>query len=233
MEKSLPIYKKIAAEITQNIYNGKYPSHSFLPSENQLARKFKVTRTTIRKALNILKQQGTIESFQGKGYKVKSLLWEQSLLHFYSFGLDIAEKISNSETHLVSLKKINGLQDVKEFIKTELWEISRLRKINGISIILETSYIPVFLIPKIDSKNLEQHSLYHLLENSNIQIVKARETLEPALPSLEVQKILGIDSDNPLFQTIRYTYNTKDELIELRESLIRGDHFRFSVEMTL
>ncbi|MFW6389925.1 MAG: GntR family transcriptional regulator, partial [Halanaerobiales bacterium] len=59
-------YKTIAEEITRRIYEGDYLPGSYLPSENKLAREFEVTRTTIRKALNILKQRGTIESFQGK-----------------------------------------------------------------------------------------------------------------------------------------------------------------------
>lgn len=233
MSTSIPGYKKIAGEITQRIHNGQYPSKSYLPSENKLAREFDVTRTTIRKALNILKQQGTIESFQGKGYRVKSLFWEQSLLHFYSFGRDIAENLLYPETDLISLQEISELKDVEEFNNQKLWEITRLRKMDEVPLILETSYIPVKLIPDIDAEALSQDSLYTILEENDIQIIKAKEYLEPVIPSLQVQKYLEINADNPLFQTVRHTFDNKQELVEVRESLIRGDHFRFTVEMTL
>ena len=58
---------------------------------------------------------------------VKELHWEQSLLQFYSFGHNIAENIMNPDTKLISYQKINGLKNIDEFLKTELWEMTRLR----------------------------------------------------------------------------------------------------------
>ncbi|MTI62095.1 MAG: GntR family transcriptional regulator [Firmicutes bacterium] len=230
---SLASYKIIASEITQRIHNGYYSPGTYLPSENQLAREFEVTRTTIRKALNILKQKGSIDSFQGKGYIVRQLHWEQSLLQFYSFGHNIADNILDPDTKLLSYQKINGLKNIDEFIDTALWEITRLRLMNKKPLILETSYIPVEFLSEFKSDDLKQDSLYNLMKRNSVNIVKAKEYLEPVLPSLEDQDILDITQDTPLFQTMRYTYNFEQRLVEVRESLIRGDYFRFSVEMTL
>ncbi len=233
MPKPLPGYKTIAAEITQRIHHGDYSPGSYLPSENQLARDFGVTRTTIRKALTILKSKDTIESFQGKGYKVNQLQWEQSLLKFYSFGSNISSEIENPDTKILSLEKIDGLKNIKEFGSRELWEITRLRLMNKKPLILETSYIPTELLPEISLIDLNANSLYTILKESGVTIIRAKEYLEPVLPSVEDQQHLSIGDDTPLFQTIRYTFDTSGELVELRESLIRGDNFRFSVELTL
>ncbi|MFW6230018.1 MAG: GntR family transcriptional regulator [Halanaerobium sp.] len=223
----------MAAEITQRIYQGDYQSGSYLPSENSLAQEFEVTRSTIRKALNVLKERGTIESRQGKGYLVRELHWEQSLLQFYSFGKNIAQNIENPETKVLDFKKINNLKSIEEFKSTELWQINRLRLMNKVPLILETSYIPVKYLEKFETIELSQDSLYNLLKNNNNNVVKAKEYLEPVSPSLNDQELLKINDEICLFQTLRYSYNAKEELVELRESLIRGDHFRFSVEMTL
>ncbi|MFW5991922.1 MAG: GntR family transcriptional regulator [Halanaerobiaceae bacterium] len=230
---SLPSYKTIASEITQRIHKGIYSPGTYLPSENQLALEFEVTRTTIRKALNILKQRGTIESFQGKGYMVKQLHWEQSLLQFYSFGRNIAENIQNPDTNILSYQKIDGLKNIDEYTSTELWDITRLRLMNKKPLILETSYIPVSFLPRFDEIQLQQNSLYNLLKENGVNIIRAKEYLEPILPSLEDQQMLKIEADTPLFQILRYTYDSNQELVEVRESLIRGDQFHFSTEMTL
>jgi GntR family transcriptional regulator len=230
---SLPVYKQIEMKITERIYNGEYPVKSFLPSENEFAKEFEVTRKTIRKALNVLKEQGTIESFPGKGYKVSSFQWEQSLLQFYSFGRNIASDSQKHKTKLINLDKINGLKDIDEVANKQLWKITRLRIIDGIPLILETSYIPQELMPTVNEESVKQNSLYDILEEKGVNIIKAKEYLEPVLPSLEAQQLMDIDNDQPLFQTLRYTYNSNSEIIEIRESLIRGDHFCFSVEMTL
>lgn len=233
MSKSIPGYKRIATEITKRIHHGEYASDTYLPSENQLAADFAVTRTTIRKALDILKSRGTIESFQGKGYKINNFQWEQSLLQFYSFGSNIAAEIENPETKVISFERIAGLKNIGDFINEKLWMIRRLRFMNKIPLILETSYIPVKLLPVVSSDKLKGNSLYSLLKENGVNVVKAKEYLEPVLPTLEEQEYLSIDNNTALFETIRYTYNAKEELIELRESLIRGDNFRFSVELTL
>ncbi|ADQ14668.1 transcriptional regulator, GntR family [Halanaerobium hydrogeniformans] len=227
------IYKNIAAEITQRIYKGVYPSGAYLPSENKLSQEFEVTRSTIRKALNVLKEKGTIESKQGKGYLVKELHWEQSLLQFYSFGQNIAQNIENPESKLLEHKKIKGLKSIDEFVSTELWQINRLRLMNEVPLILETSYIPIDYLKNFEIPELKQDSLYNLLKKNDNHVVRAKEYLEPVLPSLNDQELLEVKEDSCLFQTIRYSYDSENKLIELRESLIRGDHFSFSVEMTL
>ncbi len=230
---NLPSYKKIASEILQRIHKGIYKPQTYLPSENKLAKEFSVTRSTVRKALEILKQEETIESFQGKGYRVKSLYWEQSLLQFYSFGLDIADNLQFSKTRLISCGKIGGLTDIQGFTDKKLWEIRRLRIVNEKPLILETSYIPVEYLPEFTKNALIEKSLYNLLEDNDTHIIRAKEFLEPVNPSLDTQRLLDISSNNPLFQTIRYSFDSEDNLIELRESMINGVHFRFSVEMTL
>jgi len=228
-----PIYQRIADKIVSRIYEGEYPMNSFLPSENELAEEFHVTRTTIRKVLSLLKQQGTIKSYQGRGYKVQTLLWEQSLLKFYSFGKSIASKLENSNTKLISVKKVSGLEDVAEFKNIELWEITRLRLVGEIPLILESSYIPFEFLKKVDNENLKTKPLYDLLAREGIRCVNAKEYLEPVLPSLEAQELLEIEENIPLFQTTRYTYDSENRLVEFRESLIRADHFRFFTELKL
>lgn len=232
-EDNIHIYQKIAEKITSRIYEGEYPMNSFLPSENELSEEFHVTRTTIRKVLSLLKQRGTIKSYKGRGYKVQSLFWEQSLLKFYSFGKSIATQLESAETRIISKNKVYGLEDVEVYNNTELWEITRLRLIADIPIILETSYIPINYLKKIDNKKIEMRSLYDLLEREGIRCVRAKEYLEPVLPSIEAQELLEIEENVPLFQTTRFTYDPDNNLVEFRESLIRADHFRFYTELKL
>ncbi|MEC9488960.1 MAG: UTRA domain-containing protein, partial [Halanaerobium sp.] len=122
---------------------------------------------------------------------------------------------------------------VQDYSVTELWEITRLRLMGEKPLIFETSYIPVSLLPEVTEQELQQFSLYNLLSKNKVRVVRAKEYLEPVLPSLEVQEVLEIGPATALFQTLRYTYDAGEELVELRESLIRGDYINFSVEMTL
>ena len=81
-KNKVPIYKIIADEITTRIYEGVYSLNSYLPSENELAEEFHVTRTTIRKVLEVLKHQGTIKSYPGKDTKFNHYYGSRVYLNF-------------------------------------------------------------------------------------------------------------------------------------------------------
>lgn len=69
MEKHL--YMEIVRQLEKDILSGAYGPSDMLPSENTLAAKFGVSRVTIRKSLDILKNDGLITSMHGKGYFIK------------------------------------------------------------------------------------------------------------------------------------------------------------------
>ena len=66
-----PKYAQVVAEIQRRIETGDYPPGSLLPSEHQLVTDFGVSRPTIVKALSALRQDGWIETQQGRGSFVR------------------------------------------------------------------------------------------------------------------------------------------------------------------
>ncbi|MDN6142406.1 MAG: GntR family transcriptional regulator, partial [Tetragenococcus halophilus] len=60
-------FKEIFLDLEQKILSEEYPPHSLLPSENQLIKLYDVSRETVRKALNLLRNAGYIQKKQGKG----------------------------------------------------------------------------------------------------------------------------------------------------------------------
>src|SRR5580700_4529571 len=66
-----PKYAQVVAEIKSRIERGEYPPGSLLPSEHQLVGDFGVSRPTIVKALASLRQDGWIDTQQGRGSFVR------------------------------------------------------------------------------------------------------------------------------------------------------------------
>jgi DNA-binding GntR family transcriptional regulator len=66
-----PKYAQVVAEIKSRIERGDYPPGSLLPSEHQLVSDFGVSRPTIVKALSALRQDGWIDTQQGRGSFVR------------------------------------------------------------------------------------------------------------------------------------------------------------------
>lgn len=62
-----PLYQQIADVIRQRIKDGTYPPRRAIPSEAGLEEEFSVSRKTVRKAIELLKEEGVLESRMGRG----------------------------------------------------------------------------------------------------------------------------------------------------------------------
>jgi len=69
-EKKKFRYQEVYEDIFSGIIQGKFPIHTFLPSEKTLCRLYAVERTTVRKALDLLVKDGVVRKVQGIGSKV-------------------------------------------------------------------------------------------------------------------------------------------------------------------
>jgi DNA-binding GntR family transcriptional regulator len=70
-EYTPPKYAQVIAELQRRIENGEYPPGSLMPSEHQLSGEFGIARPTVVRALRVLRQEGWIETQQGKGSFVR------------------------------------------------------------------------------------------------------------------------------------------------------------------
>jgi len=80
------LYLQIKENIEEGIRSGRYPVGSKLPSENDLCKTFDVSRITIRRALDILENDGMVSSVPGKGTFVKTNIIDSNLQKISSFG---------------------------------------------------------------------------------------------------------------------------------------------------
>ena len=70
-EYTPPKYAQVIAELQRRIDSGEYPPGSLIPSENQLSAEFAIARPTVVRALRVLRQEGWIDTQQGKGSFVR------------------------------------------------------------------------------------------------------------------------------------------------------------------
>ncbi len=70
-EYTPPKYAQVIDELRRRIESGEYPPGSLLPSEHQLTEEFQIARPTVVRALRVLRQDGWIETQQGKGSFVR------------------------------------------------------------------------------------------------------------------------------------------------------------------
>lgn len=225
-------FQDIFLDIESNILNQKYKAGELLPSENQLAEQYNVSRETIRKALVLLLESGYIQKKQGKGsivLDVKRFNFPISGLTSYK-ELQDAQNIS-SETLLVKNEKMTVPEHIADFLKvshdTEVHCIIRARKVDGEVVILDKDYLFTSVIPEVPDSEA-QHSLYHYIENKlNLVIGFARKEfiVEPA--TQEDRDLMTLHGDTHVVVTRSEVHLEDATLFQYTESRHRLDKFRF------
>jgi GntR family transcriptional regulator len=73
LESPRPQYRQLADLIRDGIDRGEYAPSSLLPSEDELARRYNVSRPTVNRAMSILRSEGLIRVERGRGTIVRDL----------------------------------------------------------------------------------------------------------------------------------------------------------------
>ncbi len=228
--KYLTIYK----ELTNQIKSRKVKAGDVLPSENDLAIQYDTSRETIRKALNLLSQNGFIQKIKGKG----SVVIDVQKLNFPISGLVSFKEVSKNlqmESVITTVHDF-GLIKPDEFLKQqldasnkdEIWKVTRSRAINGEKIILDKDYFLKKHVPTL-TKQICEDSIYEYLEKQlglNISFAKKEIVVEDCTD--EDRKLLDLEGFSHIVVVKNYVYLENTSLFQYTESRHRLDKFRFT-----
>jgi GntR family transcriptional regulator len=232
----IPLYLQIKDHLLAKIEAGEWPEESLIPTESELCEQYKVSKITIREAIKLLVRDGRLSRVPGKGTFITKQKIEQKLDRFFSFtkwarqnGLDPASRILNVETlpcdaHIAKHLRIPEGEHVTR--------IERLRLGNSEPLMLEVIWIPYSTCPDIHLRDLANVPLNDILQTEyGIVLLKARETIEPAVADSHVSRLLAIDKEVLMLHVEHTAYTTDDKVVYFVDSSYRGDRVRFTIEL--
>ena len=231
----IPLYYQISTAILDQILEGKWRAGELLPPESQLAAEYQVSRATIRRALARLQRDGWVSTRKGKGSMVAKPKIEQDLMRFYSLARSFGKTTQRVYSKTLRQEETSANSIIAKHLgvrtKEPIVVIERLRHVDKEPIMLETSYLPSVLYPGLaNAENVE--ALYDLMETDyGIHIARAEEFLQAVKPSSREASYLGIAKEAPVFLVERISFDLQDQAMEFRRSVIRGDRFRYKVEL--
>lgn len=230
----IPLYHQIKESLALHITSGRWRSGEELPSEAELCRHYGVSCGTIRRALSDLAQQGIVHSRQGRGTFVSRPKFEGSILG--SYRLFREKGLKHDQTSIVRRCERRTVREElrKKFDLpkgAKVYEVERVQFMEGVPVTLHTSVFPADLVEGLDKVDLSQRTIYEMLEQSfNLFLVRAEETLEPAVADDYVADALSIAGGTPLFSVERHSFTHGDRLAEYRHSYMRGDRYKYRIE---
>jgi GntR family transcriptional regulator, trehalose operon transcriptional repressor len=227
-KKYLTVYDDLVRKIQANVW----PISTMLPSENELSIQYQTSRETIRKALNLLSQNGYIQKIRGKGSVVIDI-------HKFSFpvsGIESYTELTNklqlkSKTKVHTIGYLDSKNEVTELLKSvtaeSVWYVSRIREISGEKIILDKDYFSEKYVPLL-SKEICENSIYEYIENElNLVIGFAQKEIVVEMPTEEDRELLDLEGFSNVVVIRSQVYLDDANLFQFTESRHRPDKFRF------
>lgn len=218
---AVPKYQHVAALIRQRIQEGVYPPHQMIPDQNALAADFNVSRLTVKKALDGLEREGLIFKRSGMGtFVLENPLAPtkgDSPANFFS-GLTAQQGASHITTKIIAFNVVAATADIAKKLAiqpaTQVYEFRRLRLRDGRPFIIEHTFIPVYLAPRMVSDDVKG-SLYHYLKNKlKLNFGGSFRKISAAKANDLDVKYLHAATTDPMLELEQITWLTTGEYIE-------------------
>lgn len=219
-----PLYVHVSRQLRAQILDGEYPSGAMIPSEHQLMTRFSTTRGTVRKAVDVLVNEGLVRRVHGKGSFVQFQPIRHSILNFGSLTDSLRGRAETAVSRVVSARTV----------RTEGRDVFELVRLRGIAsagettfLSLDTSWIDLARFPGIERYDFEDESLYRIFREEYATFPRrTRVSLTSQRPSESELELLGeptgehgllqaegsaFDQDDVEIERLRIVYSSRTE----------------------
>ncbi|GHE61109.1 GntR family transcriptional regulator [Streptomyces longispororuber] len=205
-----------------------------LPTERDLAERYEVARETVRQALRELLLEGRLRR-QGRGTVVAGPKLEQPLsLASYTEG--VRRQGRTPGRTLISLDRFpcpDALADAIGAAPGEpAWHMERVLLADDERVGLESTYVSVARVPRLDTDFDPDSSFYaYLRDRLGIAFGDADERIETVLATPREALLIGTPPALPMLLLHRMSRDTEGRPLERVRTLYRGDRFSFTTHL--
>jgi GntR family transcriptional regulator len=233
-----PLYQQIKALITQSLQSGEWKPGELIPSEVELAGRYKVSQGTVRKAIDELAAEHLVVRRQGKGTFVAS--HNESRAHYRFLKLMPDEGVPHHpEHHYIEVKRIRAAAEVARLLDLKSGDavvyIKRLLSFDGAPTILEELWLPGQLFKGLTAERLAEYkgAMYGLFESEfGTRMIRATEKIRAVAADAGTAAYLKVPEGAPLLCADRVSFTYGDKAVELRRGLYLTTAFHYQNELS-
>lgn len=207
----------IAAELREQITAGDLSAGAVLPSEADLAESYGVSRVTVRKALEVLRDEDLVGSRQGFGWFVAAPMVRRSLGTLSTIEADLAAQGREPVRRILSFR----FRDVEVDGDDDL-EVVRVNLADGQPFALVTVWCPAEHGRSLSRDDVERSTFYDLLP---VELASVDQTIRAAVADERDADVLGVRAGSPLLVALRVSRDPAGA------AFLRAEH-RFPAHLT-
>ncbi len=235
-----PLYQQIKVLILQSLQGGEWKPGEAIPSEMDLAVRFRVSQGTVRKAIDELAAENLLVRRQGKGTFVATHAAQHVQYRFLRLLPDSGDASTEgpAERRIIECKRQRAPADIARALGLRsgdaVLQVRRVLAFQGVPTILEDLWLPAAPFKGLTAERLDTYRgpMYALFETEfGVRMVRAEEKIRALPATAPATDILDIPEGTPLLSVERIAYTYNDLPIEVRRGLYRTDthHYQNSL----
>lgn len=241
--RKAPIYVQLAETIRGRILRNEYRPGELISSAKDIEKEFAVSAITVRKATNILVQEGYLNSKQGVGTRVTKR--PDDLIEFEFSGnfwdwVDLAiPPHLKPDTKVLEIAIVPCPKRIGELLNKKdddlIWRMKRVRKIYGRTASFIVNHALPHLMTGVSKKHFEKQTLFLNVfrDYCGVQLSSVEQRVRATVADMDISKKLEISFGDPVFLVENTYLDTSQKPVEVSCLYFRGDRYTYKTKILL
>ncbi|MBX3636875.1 MAG: GntR family transcriptional regulator [Rubrivivax sp.] len=239
-----PLYRQIKALLVRSLEAGDWSPGEAIPSELELAARFRVSQGTVRKAIDEMAADNLLVRRQGKGTFVATHAEAQTQYRFLRLTADDGSA-APLQRRLLDCRRMRAPAEVARALALKSGEaavqIRRLLLAAGAGagepaqpVVFDDVWLPGSLFRGLTVERLEswRGPMYRMFEAEfSVRMIRAEEKLRAVAAGADDAALLGVAVGAPLLSVERLSFTYGDRPVELRRGLYQTAHHHYRNEL--
>ncbi|KNZ30765.1 MAG: GntR family transcriptional regulator [Methylibium sp. NZG] len=233
-----PLYQQVKASMTRGLQAGEWRPGEAIPSEMDLATRFRVSQGTVRKAVDELAAENLLVRRQGKGTFVATHAEEKVQFRFLRLTPDDGDRGGDPggmERRFIDCRRLRAPADVSRALRLKSGEsvvqVRRLLSFRGTPVVLDDIWLPGALFKGLTAERLSGYRgpMYGFFESEfGVRMIRAEEKIRAIAALAPEAELLALPLGAPLLGVERLALTYGDRPVELRRGLYNtaSHHYR-------
>jgi GntR family transcriptional regulator len=222
-------YRAIADELRRRIDRGEIAAGALLPSESELSAAYGVSRVTVRKALELLRDEGLIDARQGFGWFVATDPLRQTLGRLGTIEAQLRDLGVESERRIVGFRFVAAPPRVRQVLGVDtVLEVRRVNLADGQPFARVTVWCREDVGARLSRADVEGSPFYELVD---VPIGGATQTIGAAAADPADAALLAVPVGSPVLRCERITCDLEGRPLLVSEHVFPGHRTEFVVEL--
>jgi GntR family transcriptional regulator len=229
-----PLYQQIKTLLVRSLQAGEWKPGEAIPSETELAARFKVSQGTVRKAIDELATENLLLRRQGKGTFVATHAEQKVQFRFLRLAPDDGEA-AGAQRRFIDCRRLRAPSDIARALNLKsgdaVVQVRRVLSFRGSPVVLDDIWLPGQLFKGLTAERLGDYRgpMYGLFEAEfGVRMIRAEEKIRAVAADGATAELLGLAPGAPLLSVERLSLTYDDKPVELRRGLYNtaSHHYR-------